>query len=224
MVDLLGALFKFSLTKFLSVNSIDEVKFVNKIIFCSRLKEYGIIRLKVSKGLIPIPKSLHFFVPQGARIDTNVKDETEVSDLVVYTTKGYHINVSKMKASRAQEISIKYERYVGEDVFTSIDCEKEGEKIYVINRSDLKFLGYKVASRFNLPINMQELVESGKEKFREDMEKRIEIVDEKGNMMEFLPDYNIYFKSDLRLEIVVSWLADLDPYETKSFRGRIKEN
>lgn len=206
--------------KLVSINSIEESLVTDRVILCCKLKEFGIVRLKIRKGVVPFPQLLYFPMPQGSKVD-EVQEYLGMSDFILYSpTKGYQIDVSKIGSSKIQELSIKYERYVRQDVFNVIKIEKDVEKIHFINNSDLNFIGYKATARILLPVHLRDIMEFDEQGFKKYVDKKLKIIDDKGNVIEPLSDYNIYLKGT-RLEIETSWLTDINPNATKSFTVNI---
>lgn len=204
--------------KILNFNSIENSFITDRIVICNKLKEYGVIRLKINKGIIPFPKLLYFSVPFGSKIDDFLQEYPESSNLIlIHPSKGYQIDISKIKFSKNLEVSIKYEKYIEKEVFNLIKLEIDKEKIYVINNSDINFKEYKITNRILLPIHLRDIIEFDEKMFKEYIENKIEIEDEIGNKIEFLRNFNTYLKNN-RIEVDVSWLIDLNPHKTISFK------
>jgi len=208
----------------LGFNSIEETNFVSRRIFCDISKERGLIIIKIKRGNTHIPKLLRFSIPQGATLENTTQEYPELPDLILYNpTKGYLIDVSKLGPSKTQTISIKYEKDVTSKIFEEIKIEDDGESVRVVNSLNAKFIRYTVTTRVLLPIYLKNIIDLDGKSFKEYLENKLEISDENGNKLKFLPNYHVYLRGT-QLEIEIAWCVDLEPNCIRHFQITIIES
>jgi hypothetical protein len=134
-MDFLGALS--GLLKFLNLNSILQQEIHDRIVYCDRLEEDGIIHLQVRRGIIPLPRLIPFNMPSNSGI-SKFQDNEEVFEFFAKMEYDYKKNIrqgfldfSKITFHpRIQGFPIRYERIIDiKDINSLVKVGKEGEEV-----------------------------------------------------------------------------------------------
>lgn len=226
-MDFLGALS--GLLKFLSLNSILQQEIPDRIVYCDRPEEEGIIHLQVRRGIIPLPCLIPFNMPLNSGI-SEFQDNEEVFEFLAKIEHDEKKNIqrgfldfSKITFHpRIQSFLIRYERIIDIKFISSlVKVGKEGEEVIVENKSNTKIMRYKVIVRMHLSFYLRDILDFDERRLgifkKEYMKRNIKVSDDRGTLIEASLE-RLYQKNGIRMEGDISWLTDINPNERKTFK------
>lgn len=98
---------------------------------------------------------------------------------------------------------------------------KEGEKVIVENKSNMKIIRYKVIVRMHLSFYLRDILDFDERRLeifkKEYMRGNIKVHDDRGTLVETSLE-RLYPKNGIRMEGDISWLTDINPNERKTFK------
>ena len=232
-MDFSGALS--GLLKFLSLNSILQQEIHDRIVYCDRLEEEGVIHLQVRRGIIPFPRLIPFNMPSNSGI-SEFQDNEDVFEFFAKIEHDKKKNIqrgfldfSKITFHpRIQDFLMRYERIFDMKYISSlVKVGKEGEKVIVENKSNMKVIRYKVIVRMHLSFYLRDILDFDERRLeifkKEYMRGNIKVHDDRGTLVETSLE-RLYQKNGIRMEGDISWLTDINPNERKTFKIYVSDH